>query len=455
MTEGFVDRTDELDFLREKARSDGFELILVYGRRRVGKTELVKEVIGECDGIYHVVVEEEGSRQRESLVESLSKGVSGYTPAVEDWEDVFEWFVTVCDGEVLVIDEFPRLIAEDDSIPSRFQKFVDEYLQTTATTLILTGSSIGMMEDLMAYENPLYGRRTGQIDLRAFSFRDAMALLPGEFEEQIRFYSVFGGIPFYLDQIVAEKTLMENVRDRVCDRNAVLNQEPRMLVKQEFRSPARYLSILESVASGKTRPKRIADDTDIPLQSISKYLTKLESIRLLEHTKPVTSRNSRSRDGIYTLGDNFFAFWYRFVYPNMSDVVRDPDAFVDGLDVRQFVGRQFEDICREVIDVEADYAKIGGWWYDEDEIDVVALDEDRERILFGEAKWRSDEVGSDELERLRAKADRVRWRSDQREERYALFSKRGFSERLLEEGSGTAVELYDLERIERILTVAR
>ncbi|CCQ33753.1 DEXX-box atpase protein [Halorhabdus tiamatea SARL4B] len=455
MTEGFVDRADELDFLRDAVRSDGFELILLYGRRRVGKTELAKAVLEEHDGIYHVVVEEEGSKQRESLVASISQSVSSYTPAVADWEDVFEWFVSVADGEVLVIDEFPRLIAEDDSIPSRFQKFVDEYLQTTDITLILTGSSIGMMEDLMAYENPLYGRRTGQIDLRAFSFRDAVPLLPGEFEDQIQFFSVFGGIPFYLDQIDPEKALMENVRDRICDRNAVLNQEPRMLVKQEFRSPARYLSILESVASGKTRPKRIADDTDIPLQSISKYLAKLESIRLLEHTKPVTSRNTRSRDGIYTLGDHFFEFWYRFIYPNMSDVVRDPDAFVESLDLRQFVGRQFEDICREVIDAEANYPKIGSWWYEEDEIDVVALDEDRDRILFGEAKWRSTEVGSSELERLRAKSERVRWRSDQREERFALFSKRGFTDNLREEAADGDVALYDLDRIERVFTASR
>lgn len=455
MTQTFVDRTEELAFLRDAVSSEEFELLLLYGRRRVGKTELVKEILEECGGIYHVVVEEEGSKQRESLVESMSQSFSSYTPAVTDWETVFEWFVSVADGDVLVIDEFPRLVAEDDSIPSRFQKFVDEYLQSTATTLILTGSSIGMMEDLMAYENPLYGRRTGQIDLRAFSFRDALPLLPGEFEDQIRFYSVFGGIPFYLDQIDAAQTLMENVRDRICDRNAVLNQEPRMLVKQEFRSPARYLSILESVASGKTRPKRIADDTDIPLQSISKYLAKLESIRLLEHTKPVTSRHTRSRDGIYTLGDHFFEFWYRFIYPNMSDVVRDPDAFVESLDLRQFVGRQFEDVCLEVIDVEANYPKIGSWWYGEDEIDVVALDEDRDRILFGEAKWQSTEVGAGELERLRAKADRVRWGSDQREERFALFSKRGFTDHLREEAAAGDVTLYDLERIERVLTAAR
>jgi AAA+ ATPase superfamily predicted ATPase len=450
--ESFVDREKELDFLAERFGSDSFELILLYGRRRVGKTELVKKASEDRDSIYHLVVEEEGSRQLDSLVDDVSEKLGGFKPDIDDWSNFFEYFCSEVEDSVLIIDEFPRLIEEDGSVPSRFQKFVDEHLKQTSNKLVLTGSSIGMMQELMSYENPLYGRRTGQIDLHPFDFENSRKMIDRSIVEQIRFYSVFGGTPFYLQQLSPKKSLKENIELQVCSQNSVLYEEPRMLVKQEFRKPGRYLSILESVASGKTSPKTIADDTDIPIQSISKYLNQLEKIRLVEHSKPVTERNKRSRNGIYRLNDNFFDFWFRYIYPNLSDASESPENFVKtGLaNIEEFYGKKFESVCRELVSKNNDYGKVGGWWYKEDEIDVVAIDEEENRILFGEAKWRNRKTGVEVLESLKEKSDKVRWRNDKRKEEYVLFSKSGFTEEL-KNRSDEYLRLYNLEKISETL----
>ncbi|MFB6209462.1 MAG: ATP-binding protein [Candidatus Nanohaloarchaea archaeon] len=448
MTSRFIDRQEELDFLEKRIDSESFELILIYGRRRVGKTELVKEAVKDQDHIYHLVVEEEGSKQLESLVEDVSRDDS-FRPDIDEWEGFFRYFSSDFQQTTLVVDEFPRLVEEDDSIPSRFQKFVDEYLKDSENTLILTGSSIGMMEELMSYENPLYGRRTGQIDLKPFGFRQARKMLSGAIEQKIKYYSIFGGTPFYLNQVEPDKNLKENIRDQICDNNSILNQEPRMLVREEFRKPNRYLSIMESVAEGRTTPKQISDDTNIPLQSISKYLNQLKNIRLLEHEKPVTERNKRSRNGIYRIKDNFFSFWFRYIYPHISDVIEDPDKFVEtGISgLNSFCGEKFEQVCRELIRSK-DYPKTGRWWYREEEIDIVGLNEKRSKILLGEAKWRKEKTGIKTYHKLKEKSEKVRWKNEERQEKYALFSRSGFTEELREK-EGDNLELYDPSRLKK------
>lgn len=449
----FVNRENELKFLDKKFSSEDFEMILVYGRRRVGKTELVKHASTNQRSIYHLVVEEEASKQLESLVETVSNEISDYQPNIQKWEEFFEYFCEKTDDTVLIIDEFPRLIKEDSSIPSRFQKFADEYLKTTKNKLVLTGSSISMMEDLMAYENPLYGRRTGQIDLKPFSFRNARKMISRDIKQQIKFYSIFGTTPFYLQQINSEKTLKENIAEQICSENSILNQEPRILVKQEFRKPGRYLSILESIASGKTRPKTISDDTDIPLQSIPKYLNQLKSLRLIKHEKPVTDRNKRSRNGIHQISDNFFDFWFGHIYPHMSDAVENPENFAEKnlSSLEAFYGKKFEQVCREAVSKSTDFGKVGRWWYKEDEIDIVGLNEKEDRIVFGECKWTEKKVGTKVFEDLQDTSEKVRWHNKSRKEEYLLFSKKGFTAKLEQRAEkDNQLQLFDLNELEKI-----
>jgi len=459
MTFEFVDREEELDFLEEKYRSDDFELVLIYGRRRIGKTELIKNFIEGKPSIYCLASLEDKEKQLENITEKIYKHFKGIKPDVQRWTDLFEYFSEKAEEKtVLVIDEFPYLIEENESIPSYFQKFVDEYLKDKDVMLILCGSSISMMEGLMSYENPLYGRRSGQIDLRSFPFKDARKMIPGtDFENKIRYYSVFGGVPFYLQKLEGP-TPKKDIKEKVCRNTEILYEEPQILLRQEFRKPNRYFSIMESIASGKTTPKAISDDTKIPLQSISKYLRELQRIRLIQHEVPVTAREKNSRRGLYQIEDNFFDFWFQFIGPNLSDVEERHDQFVEDhvmVDLDRYVGKKFEKICMEFLKEKVrhhdkiTFSKIGRWWYKEDEIDIVALNEKEDRIYLSECKWSKNKVGLDVFYDLKQKSEKVRWGGKKREDEYILFSKSGFEKELNQ--MDEQVKLIDIEDLKQTL----
>jgi len=460
MTKRFIDRKDEIDFLEKRYHSNDFELVLIYGRRRVGKTELIKKFIEDKPSIYCLSSLEDKEKQLKSIANKIHSHFEGFKPEIQEWTDLFRYFSEkVEEKTVLVIDEFPYLIEQNDSIPSYFQKFVDEYLKEKDLMLILCGSSIGMMEELMAYRNPLYGRRTGQIDLKPFRFKDAKKMFPTKsFEEKIRYYSVFGGVPFYLQKLT-ETTLDKNIKEKVCSNVEILHEEPQILLRQEFRKPNRYFSIMKSIASGNTTPKAISDNTKIPLQSVPKYLKELEKIRLIDHEKPITASKKRSRRGIYKISDNFFDFWFHFIGPHLSDIEEDHEKFVDDHimpDLDRYVGKKFEKVCRGFLrekskqDKNYSFPKIGRWWYKENEIDIVGLNERENKILFTECKWSKNKAGMDLLNDLKEKSKKVRWKNDDREERYALFSKSGFDDKLKEQASEyEEVHLYSLEDMKK------
>lgn len=449
----FVDRKDELEFLESKHESEGFECILVYGRRRIGKTELLKEFISDKNHVYHLATQKEEEIQLEKLVNSVHKKFGGTGPKIESWEEFFDYYAENSgEGTILVIDEFCYLVEENSAIPSLFQTFIDEYLQEKNMLLILCGSSISMMERLMSYGNPLYGRRTGQIDLPPFGFNEARELLgEKDLQEQIEFYSVFGGTPFYLQKIDQGESLVDNIQNNICRETELLHEEPLMLLREEFRRPNRYMTILETIAAGHTKPKEIADNSKVPLQSISKYLGELERIRLIEHEIPVTERRKRSRKGLYKISDNFLDFWFRFIGPNMSDVRGDPENFAQETispQLSQFVGRKFEKVCEDTIrilnrreELSFNASKVGRWWSGGEEIDIVAVGE--EESLVAECKWTENPIGIKTLQNLRAKAEKV---GVSGEKHYAMFSKSGFTEELLEEN----ILCYDLERMKKI-----
>lgn len=462
MTKAFVDRKDELDFLEERYNSNDFEFVLIYGRRRVGKTELIKKFTENKPSIYCLSSLEDKEKQLESIANKIHSHFEGFEPKIQNWTDLFRYFSDKVEKKtVLIIDEFPYLIEQSDSIPSYFQKFVDEYLKDKDLMLILCGSSIGMMEELMAYRNPLYGRRTGQLDMKPFKFKEAKKMFPAEtFEEKIRYYSVFGGVPFYLQKLT-EKSLDKNIKEKVCRNVEILYEEPQILLRQEFRKPNRYFSIMESIASGNTTPKAISDDTKIPLQSISKYLKELEKIRLIDHEKPITASKKRSRRGLYKITDNFFDFWFHFIGPHLSDIEENHLKFVDDHvmpDLDRYVGKKFEKVCREFLREKSKqdegfmFPEIGRWWYKENEIDIVGLNERENRILLAECKWSKNKVGLDLLNDLKEKSKKVRWKNENRDEKYALFSRSGFTDKLNKHASECDdLKIYSLTDMKDIL----
>lgn len=441
----FVDREEELNFLEERFE-DGSELIILYGRRRVGKTELLKKFIEDKDeSVYHLISRESEKDQIREFKQSLSNKIEGVVDLKDEWGVVLK---KASELDILVIDEFQYLIQSNKEILKIFQKAWDEYLSDQDVMLILTGSSVGMMEnEVMGYKSPLYGRRTGQWHLKQFRFDKISGFYPEKpVEELVNIYSILGGAPFYLEKFHEEKNTHQNIRDNILSQGCVLREEVESLLKQELRTPDNYFSVLKAVANGKNRFNQIQNETGIKKSSLSKYTKRLSNLHILEKQLPVTA-SEKSKRGRYVIKDNFFDFWFRFVFPDKSNLQQNIDSVAENIQQKlpQYTGRKFEQVCRQYIQKHRDFNKVGRWWYKEDEIDIAALNDREDILLTGEVKWTSSKVGVKQLEELKDKTENVRWRNDQRETKYVLFSKNGFTDKLKKKEN---VELYTLEDFE-------
>lgn len=458
----FYDREDELDVLSEAIEAGGHDLIVVYGRRRVGKTELITEFCADRPHVYYLASEEEEARQREKFVERVASEFDDRTPQIDEWPDAFEYLGEKLTDErtIVAIDEFPYLVESNDSLPSYVQAFVDQQLQETDSMLLLCGSSVGVMESaVLGHESPLYGRRTGQIDLQPFTFAQAREAITYGITESIRSYAITGGTPMYLTQFEYDQSLAANVLEHVLSPAEILYNEPEFLLRTELRNPARYMSILEAIATGHTTPNEIVGATSIDSGPLSKYLRTLRRIRLVEREIPVTASEKKSKRSRYRVDDDFLRFWFRFVEPHRSSIEEAPRIVYEETiepDLPDHVSTTFEDVCREALweairrgDRER-YSAVGRWWYGEDEIDVVGLAPNDDRILFAECKWTNEPVGWPLVEDLREKSENVRWGPDSRDERFALFSKSGFEAGLADE-VGEDWTLYDLDDLDTLL----
>ncbi|ELZ05248.1 ATP-binding protein [Natrialba asiatica] len=463
----FYDREAELDALETAFESPGHEFYVVYGRRRVGKTELLKEFCGEQPHLYFLASQEAESRQREKFVEKVADYFDDRVPRIDGWDDAFDYLGEKLAAEplIVVIDEFPYLVEENDSLPSYLQSFVDERLQDTESMLALCGSSVSTMEsEILAHESPLYGRRTGQIDLQPFSFQQAREAIAYDFEDAIRSYAVTGGTPMYLTLFDYTQPLAENIQTEVLSPTAVLYNEPEFLLRTELRNPARYMSILEAVATGHTTPNEIAGATGIDSGPLSKYLQTLRRLRLIDREVPVTASAKQSKRSRYLVADEFLRFWFRFVEPNRSSIEEAPAVVYNNTiepNLPDYVATTFEDVCREAVwaAIRRDehelgpYSEVGRWWYGEDEIDIVGLAPDDDRVLLAECKWTTEPVGYSLATTLQDNAEQVRWGPNARDEEFALFSKSGFVDGLAEELDDNW-SLFSLAEMDTLLSPA-
>ena len=461
----FYNRTEELDALADAFDASGSDLVVVYGRRRVGKTELLKAFCNDRPHIYFLAAQEAELRQREKFAEQVATHFEDRVPRINGWDEAFTYLGEKLQTEqtVVVIDEFPYLVAENDSIPSYLQAFVDEQLDGTDSMLILCGSSVSTMEsEVLGHESPLYGRRTAQFDVRPFSFEQAREVITYGIGDAVRSYAVTGGTPMYLTLFDYDTPLAANIRSRILSPSAVLYNEPEFLLRTELRTPARYMSILEAVALGHTTPNEVSGATGIDSGPLSKYLQTLRRLRLLEREVPVTASGTKSKRSRYRVADEFLRFWFRYVEPNRSGIEEAPDVVYRGTiapDLPTHVATTFEDVCREALwagirrgDVDP-YSELGRWWYGEHEVDIVGLAPNDDRLLLAECKWTSDPVGRSLVERLRTKADHVRWGPGDRTERFALFSKSGFVDGLADEVDDNW-SLYGLSDLEALFATA-
>ena len=453
----FIDREVEMAFLEERFASGEFEFLVLYGRRRVGKTELLRRFVTGRPHFYFLAdkrgTERNVLRLRREMAEALGKP----EVATEEFEELFRWYVGEA-GErpLIVIDEFPYLVEKDDSIPSVLQLVIDQDLSGTSAMLVLCGSSEGMMErTVLGARSPLYGRRTGHWKVRPLAFADACGFFPGaSIERCIEFHSVLGGVPHYLQRFPDDASVVENAEQEIMSRTGGLYEEVDFLLREELREPDVYKAILEAIGAGKAKAGEIADASRVPVHDIDKYLKVLARLGVVERSRPVTE-GPRSKRTRYLLADPLFRFWFTFCEPHKSDLElgetgRCRLAVERGLSA--FVGKAFEPLCRDLIASEfpGRWPVLGPWWGSRREkgkrvdleIDMVGLNTSDKEILLGECKWSKGVDADKVLSDLRAKADHVNWRRMDRREVYALFA-RSFKDRPDEPD----VLLYDIEDI--------
>ena len=434
--EHFVDRGVELDQLADCYESETADFVVIYGRRRLGKSELVRQSIaGRDDTVYYQAVESTAQNQLEQFVDTATAQFPSLQNVRRDWEALLE--VLGEDDAIVVIDEFPFLIEENESLPSRIQRVWDMELQETGMTLVLVGSSISVMEDkVLSGSAPLYGRRTATIDLTPLSVADARQFFP-EYgpETAITAWSIYGGTPYYLQTIDPGRSLGTNVQQGILSERGLLYSEPEFLLRTELRQPNTYFSILRALAHGRRTPNETAGMAGVESGSLSTYLQKLRRLRLVERHIPVTESPTSSKRGRYRIAAPLFRFWFRFVYGNQDRLrMLGGDAYDELVapELADYVSPLFERLCQQGLPnlIDRQFRDVGQWWFKEHELDVLGLTANG--LVAGECKFTSQPVSEGVLADLERTASEVRWPDGPAdgETLYVLFSRSGYTDDL-------------------------
>ena len=441
----FVDRKTECDELTKVLEAKGFAFAVLYGRRRVGKTRLLLETIKERKHVYYLAVEKENLRY---FAAAITQKFPKATNLKEDWEILLDFLKD--NAEVLVIDEFQNLVKEDKAVLSLFQRAIDTNLKDSHLKLIALGSSVSMItSELLQYKSPLYGRRTYTKRVTAMSFLNLKGFFPkATIQELAEIYGFADGIPYYLEKIhLPFWTWLENELRHP----SFVKDELDFMLRYEFEDLGTYKAILEAIAKGKTTVSEIKDYARMQRTDLSPYLAKLINTgfirRELPLTEPVTSKL-----GKYYIEDQFVAFWFRFIYPNLSNLEEGIySANTVKKDYSQYMGFVFEKICKQVL-IELikrkrlSYDKVGKWWHKDTEIDAIALNVEKKEIMFAECKWQDNVSPNQILAQLKEKTSQVRWHNEQRKERYILFAK-SFKEKTSNEENMLLLDLRDIENL--------
>ena len=478
----FIGREAELKFLNDKYQEKSGQLIVLYGRRRVGKTETLREF---CKGKPHVFFSCTQTTDRVQLRNFSSRILKEDIPArnyiseFDNWEKAFRAILDFPYGDhkkLLVIDEFPYMCRGDRSIPSILQNLWDAELRTSNVMLILCGSAMSFMEkELLAEKNPLYGRATGIYKMKEMGFYDAARFFPDYSDlDKVLTYAVLGGIPHYLRQWNPELTISENIRRNILTKGCILYSEVDFLLHQELRETPIYNSIIETVALGSTRLNEISQKSLI--EDASKtcvYLKNLTELGIVEREFSVDAKikeHANSNRGTYRLTDNFFRFWYAFGFSNFSQL-EDGDVagvyqYVVEPALHEFASFAFEDICREFVremqkknELPFRYSKMGRWTGKttvrdnsapnglrtaETEIDLLCMDRDATKYLVGECKFKGSPFSYSEYLDTLAKLAPLK---EKAQFYYALFSENGFDEKILSNAAENRTQLFSLHQI--------
>ena len=413
----FYCREDELRKLNKRYADDKFECIVIYGRRRVGKTALINEFCKDKPTIFFSAL---NTTEKENL-NALSKSIMNFerpdmesAPEFSSYDAALDELTALSKENriVFVIDEYPYLAKAKPSISAMLQHIIDHKWTETRMYLILCGSSMSFMENqVLGNESPLYGRRTGQFKIEPLDYRETAVFHPYlSSEDNALIYGITGGVPHYINKLDVRSSIDEALLENLFDRSSYLYEEPGNLLKQELREPAIYNAIIKAIADGSSKMNDIKMKVGEESSVISKYLKTLIDLGIVKKETPVTEKPGKKT--IYLLADNFFRFWYRFVPVNMSAIDSGRISKLYPHAVKQhlsdYMGLTFEKMCQDYLlyysdNLPIELCNIGQWWGTDPkkkkqvQIDIVGTPVQGNDYIIGSCKYRNEKIGVDEL----------------------------------------------------------
>ena len=459
----FIGRERELTALNKLYASDKFEFAVIYGRRRVGKTALINEFVRDKKAIYFMGVESNAKQNLDNFSKSILEYGTGFSleTSFSSFQAALEYVFKMAENErvVLAIDEYPYIARSSKSLASTLQLLIDKYKDTSKLMLILCGSSMSFMEDyVLSYKAPLYGRKTAQMKINPFDFEETCRYFPNaSSEDKALIYGIVGGTPQYLLQIDDKLSIEENIKNTYLNPTSPLFEETTNLLKQEVREPAIYNAIITAIATGASRMSEISSKVGEDTNVCSIYLKNLLSLGILQKETPYGEKASRK--SIYSVEDNMFRFWYRFVPENNSIIARGAsDLAYKRIEphLSEYMGRVFEEICKQYLwkqllsgKCPVEFTSLGRWWGNDPksksqtEIDIMG-EADKNTALFGECKWTNEKVDVGVLDLLVERSNLFHYKN----KHYYLFAKSGFTkgctEKAAEMGNVTLVEYENI-----------
>ena len=460
----FYCREKELSDMNKRYAKDKFECLVVYGRRRVGKTALINEFCKDKSTVFFSAL---NATSQENL-EALSKAIyekehpgAEAAPVYPSFDAAFAEITRMAEKErlVFVIDEYPYLARANKSISSRLQHIIDHTWKDGNLFLVLCGSSMSFMEyQVLGYESSLYGRRTAQFKVEPLTYKETAEFNPSLSNEQNALvYGITGGVPHYINKLAVQNDLDEALLENLFDRSSYLFEEPENLLKQELREPAVYNSVITAIAEGASRLNEIATKVGIESGPCSKYVRTLMELGIVRKETPMLEKEGKKT--VYLLEDQFFRFWYRFVPQNITAIVsgrieRTYEKSVKS-QLSDYMGLVFEKMCQAYLlryaeNLPFELSRIGQWWGSDPatrkqvQIDIVGADSEEKAFIIGSCKFKNEKIGIDEYERLKHYVAVFGKRGTYH---YYIFSKGGFTDGLIEKAKEDDVRLVTLDEM--------
>lgn len=442
----FINRKNELGKLNSLWLEKKSQLVVIYGKRRVGKTELIKQFLKDGKGIYYLA---DKRTLKEQLLE-FARVVGDFFDdsfvserGFSNWIEVFSYLKEKSKNKnfAVAIDEYPYLVETDSAVSSVFQKGWDEYLKKSGIYLILCGSSMSMMEsELLSYKAPLYGRLTTQILVEPMDFIESQKFFKGhDFISFMSFYSVTGGMPAYMQAFAKYKNVTDAIKNLCWDKFGLYHNEVNSILKQELRTPNNYFAILKAIARGHNKLSEITNGTGLEPQLINKYMDNLIRLQLVQREIPITEEKPhKSKKGFYKLSENFVRFWFQYVYAFSSDLeigntnqviemFRKNSNILESIAYEQIAREHMYKNQNKIVKMD----KVGRYWNKLVEIDGIGLDNKLKQIVIMDAKWSNSKISIRELNKLKKKSELIEWNNYNRREIYMIYSKSGFESDLV------------------------